>query len=46
MIISNWSLSVIKGVDHNKLWQIHKEMEIPDHLTCLLKNLQVKKQQV
>ena len=23
-------------VDHNKLWKILKEMEIPDHLTCLL----------
>ena len=26
-------------VDHNKLWKIWKEMEIPDHLTCLLRNL-------
>ena len=26
-------------MDHNKLWKILKEMEIPDHLTCLLKNL-------
>ena len=26
-------------VDHNKLWKILKEMEIPDHLICLLKNL-------
>ena len=26
-------------VDHNKLWKIIKEMEIPDHLTCLLRNL-------
>ena len=26
-------------VDHNKLWQIIQEMGIPDHLTCLLKNL-------
>ena len=26
-------------VDHNKLWTILKEMGIPDHLTCLLKNL-------
>ena len=25
--------------DHNKLWKILKEMEIPEHLTCLLKNL-------
>ena len=28
-------------VDHNKLWKILKEMEIPDHPTCLLKNLYV-----
>ena len=27
------------GVDHNKLWKILKEMGIPDHLPCLLKNL-------
>ena len=26
-------------VDHNKLWQIPKEMGIPDYLTCPLKNL-------
>ena len=26
-------------VDHNKLWEILKEMEIPDHLICLLRNL-------
>ena len=26
-------------VDHNKLWKILKEMGIPDHLTCLQKNL-------
>ena len=26
-------------VDHNKLWKIHKEMGIQDHLTCLLRNL-------
>ena len=26
-------------VDHNKLWQILKEMRIPDHLVCLLRNL-------
>ena len=29
-------------VDHNKLWKIHHEMGIPDHLTCM----QVKKQQL
>ena len=26
-------------LDHNKLWKILKEMGIPDHLTCLLRNL-------
>ena len=30
-------------VDHNKLWKI-QEMGIPDHLTCLLRNLYVKQQ--
>ena len=29
----------IDYVDHNKLWKILKEMGIPDHLTCLLRNL-------
>ena len=34
-------------VDHNKLWKMLKEMGIPDHLTCLLRNLyQVRKQQL
>ena len=28
-------------VDHSKLWKILKEMGIPDHLTCLLRNLYV-----
>ena len=27
-------------VDHNKLFKILKEMGIPDHLTCLLRNMQ------
>ena len=26
-------------VDHNNLWEILKEMGLPDHLTCLLRNL-------
>ena len=26
-------------MDHNKLWEILQEMRIPDHLTCLLRNL-------
>ena len=29
----------IDCVYHNKLWKIHKEIEIPDHFTCLLRNL-------
>ena len=34
-------------MDHNKLWKILKEMGIPDHLTCLQRNLfQVKEQQL
>ena len=34
-------------VDDNKLWEILKEMGIPDHLTCLLRNcMQVRKQQL
>ena len=28
-------------VDHNKLWKILKEIGIPDHLTCLLRNMYV-----
>ena len=37
-----WFIDYAKAfdfVDHNKLWKILKEMGIPDHLTCLLKNL-------
>ena len=30
-------------VDHNKVWKILREMEIPDHLTCLLRNLYASK---
>ena len=34
-------------VDHNKLWKILQEMGVPDHLTCLLRNLMwAKKQQL
>ena len=32
-------------VNHNKLWKILKEMGIPDHFTCLLRNLYVGKKQ-
>ena len=35
------------SVDHNKLWKILQEMRIPDHLSCLLRNLYaVRKQQL
>ena len=37
---ANWEC-----VDHKKLWKILKEMGIPDHLTCLLRNLYVGKKQ-
>ena len=30
---------VFDCMDHNKLWKILKEMGIPDHVTCLLRNL-------
>ena len=30
---------VFDCVDHNKLWKILKEMDAPDHLTCLLRNI-------
>ena len=33
-------------VDHNKMWKILIEMGIPDHLTSLLRNMQVEKQQL
>ena len=33
------TMPVFDYVDHNKLWKILKEMGIPDHLTCLLRNL-------
>ena len=32
-------------VDHNKLWKILKEMRLPDHLTCLLRNLYAEKKE-
>ena len=37
-----WFIDYAKAfdcVDHNKLWKILKEMGIPDHLTCHLRNL-------
>ena len=38
------SLTMLKPFNcmgHNKLWKILKEMEVPDHLSCLLRNLYV-----
>ena len=32
-------VKVFDCVDHNKLWKILQEIAIPDHLTCLLRNL-------
>ena len=32
-------IKALDCVDHNKLWKILQEMGIPDHLTCLLRNL-------
>ena len=32
-------VKIFDCVDHNELWKILKEMGIPDHLTCLLRNL-------
>ena len=33
-------------IDHSKLWKILQEMRLPDHLTCLLRKLWIKKQQL
>ena len=38
-VLSKYWLGQSLCVDHNKLWKILKEMRIPDHLTCLLRNL-------
>ncbi|MDX7589566.1 reverse transcriptase domain-containing protein, partial [Enterobacter kobei] len=37
--ISSLLTKAFDSVDHHKLWKILKEMGIPDHLTCLLRNL-------
>ena len=34
-----WLCHAFDCVDHHKLWKILKEMGLPDHLTCLLRNL-------
>ena len=40
LLLLHWSCYSL-FVDHNKLWKILKEMGIPDHLPCLLRNLYV-----
>ena len=37
--LASLTAKAIHCVDHNKLWKTLQEMGIPDHLTCLLKNL-------
>ena len=40
VIVFLWeSLNYVAWFDHLKLWKILKQMAIPDHLTCLLRNL-------
>ena len=38
-VFSFTTISVTNHVDHNKLWKILKQIGIPDHLICLLRNL-------
>ena len=39
LFLLSWLCQSLWLLDHNKLWKILKEMGIPDHLTCLLRNL-------
>ena len=40
LLLLNWLYTkAFDYMDHNKLWKILKELGIPDHLTCLLRNL-------
>ena len=39
LLLLYWLCQTFDCVDHSKLWKILKEMGIPDHLTCLLRNL-------
>ena len=39
MDLKKYQTTSLPGMDHNKLWKILKEMGMPDHLTCLLRNL-------
>ena len=41
LLLLYWICKAFECVDHNKLWKILKEMGIPDHLTCLMRNLYV-----
>ena len=38
-VARSWTQLSFDCVDHNKLWKILREMGIPDHMTCLLRNL-------
>ena len=38
LLLSDYTKAFV-CVDHNKLWEILQEIGIPDHLTCLLRNL-------
>ena len=44
--ISFCFIDYAKAFDHDKLWNILRETGIPNHLTCLLRNLHVRKQQL
>ena len=47
LLLSIYYAKAFDCVDHSKLWIILKEMGIPDHLTCLLRNLfEYKEQQL
>ena len=39
LLLLHWLSQSFDCVDHNKLWKILQKMGIPDHLTCLLRNL-------
>ena len=39
LLLGRIAMTNLESMDHNKLWKIVKEMGIPDHLTCLLRNL-------
>ena len=41
LLLLCWLCQSLYCVDHNKLWKISQEMGIPDHLTCLLRNLYI-----